>query len=326
MSMTAQQKIRLLIVYDFLQSQTDENHTASIAEMIAALDKRGISVSRKTLYDDIALLNEYGYDVICVRGRSNRYFVGERKFERPEVQILLNAIGATQTLPMNKTKKLLQKLLQLLGIGEATQLCNLVPISSTKHSNERVYYSIDAITTALLQKKQLSFLYFNYGANGKREYRENGEPYIVNPLGMVYSCDNLYLICYHDNHENPVHYRIDRMDETAVTDKIIKPMKEFENFDLEAYRQALFDMDVGEEQEVDLAFPQELLEVAIDRFGENIALDHIDDEYIIHSKIQAGNTFFAWLTTFEGRVKIKAPEALREKYVDFIKILSKNVN
>ena len=324
MARNADQKIRLLALYDLLQSKTDEENPMSTQEIISALAKLRISVTRKTLYQDFDLLNKHGYDVVCVRGRSNRYFVGERKFERPEVQILLNAVGATQSLSDKKTAILIRKLLELLGATEAERLYDIVPNSTIKHSNERVYYSIDAITTAITDKKKVSFLYFDYAVNGKREYRKDKERYIVNPLGLAYSDDKLYLICFHDKYGNPINYRVDRMDEVQVEREDITQLKEFESFDLNAYRQEQFDMYRGEQADVELIFPKDLLEIAIDRFGEDIEpISTGDDEYIVKVTVQVSKTFFAWLTTFEGCVRINAPESVKEQYATFIEKLTK---
>lgn len=322
MARNTDQKIRLLALYDLLQSKTDEENPMSTQEIISALVKRGISVSRKTLYQDFDLLNKHGYDVVCVRGRSNFYFVGERKFERPEVQILLNAVGATQSISDRKTAILIGKLLELLGATEAEKLYETIPNSTIKHSNERVYYSIDAITTAIIEKKKVSFLYFDYAVNGKREYRKDKERYVVNPLGLVYSDEKLYLICFHDKYGNPVNYRVDRMDEVKVEMEHITQLKEFEDFDLNAYRQEQFDMYRGEKMLVELIFPKDLLEIAIDRFGEGIVpISSGNDEYIVKATVQVSKTFFAWLTTFEGSVQINAPETVKEQYAAFIEKL-----
>lgn len=324
MARNKDQQIRLLALYDLLQNRTDEDHPMSTQEIISALAGNEIVVSRKTLYQDIDLLNKYGYDVICERGRSNRYFVGVRKFERPEIQILLNAIGSTQMLSASKSEILICKLLELLGIGEAAEIRRTVPTSETKHSNERVYYSIDAITTAIIKKHKLLFRYFDYGVNGTRVYRKNGRHYVINPLGMAYSDNQLYLIGYHDQYSDIVHYRIDRMDDVEVMKRPIILKPELAGFDLNEYRKELFDMYSGERMEVELVFPQDLLEIAIDRFGEGIMpICSIDGEYIVKETVQVSKTFFAWLTTFEGRVKIKAPETVREQYTGFIENLLK---
>lgn len=318
---TVEQKIKLLVLWDILQKNTDEEHSMTTRGIISALDSRGISVSRKTLYEDIDLLNKYGYEVLCKKSRSNAYYVLDRKFDRSEVQVLLSAVGSAIFLSNKKTSMLMQKLYELLGTTEAEQLQGIMSVAS-KRNNERVFYSIDAITTAILEKKKLSFLYFNYGISGERVYRKDKARYEVNPLGLVYSEDKLYFICYHDKYGNAANYRLDRMDEVQVEQASITPNKAFEKFNLAAYKQEQFGMYVGVETTVELVFPQDLLEVAIDRFGENVSVVcGGNGEYIVSTTVQVSKTFFAWLTTFEDRVKIKSPESVKESYKEFIKKL-----
>ena len=72
--------------------------------------------------------------------------------------------------------------------------------------------------TALLEKKQITFRYYDYGLNGEKLYRKNGERYRVNPLGFIYSEGKLYFFCYHDNHAEagPTKYIVERMDDVVV--------------------------------------------------------------------------------------------------------------
>ena len=64
MSKSTDTSIKLLVLYDILSKMTDEEHALSTNEIIAELNKRGISVSRKVLPSDIALLNKYGYEIL----------------------------------------------------------------------------------------------------------------------------------------------------------------------------------------------------------------------------------------------------------------------
>jgi predicted DNA-binding transcriptional regulator YafY len=219
----------------------------------------------------------------------------------------------------------MNKLFELLGVTETEQLKELTTISDKK-DNERIYYSLDAITTAILEKKKLTFLYFDYLAKGKREYRKNKERYIVNPLGIVYANENLYLVCFHDKYEDTANYRIDRMDETRVEQVPLTHLAKFDGFDVEKYREEQFSMYSGEKEVVELVFPKELLEVAIDRFGNNIVPVATDDgEYIIRVTVQTSKTFFSWLTTFEGKVWIKSPDKVKENYKKFIENIAKKL-
>ena len=83
MARDTDQKIRLLALYDLLQSKTDEENPMSTQKIISVLAKRGISVTRKTFYQDFDLLNKHGYDIVCVKGRSNRCFVGNANLNGP---------------------------------------------------------------------------------------------------------------------------------------------------------------------------------------------------------------------------------------------------
>lgn len=148
-----EQKIKLLVLWDILQKNTDEEHPMTTRNIITALNQHGISVSRKTIYEDIDLLNKYGYEVLCKKSRSNTYYVLDRKIERSEVQVLLSAIGSAKSLSDKKTVELMKKLYELLGTTEAEQLQGIISVAS-KRNNERVYYSIDAITTAIMKCTQ----------------------------------------------------------------------------------------------------------------------------------------------------------------------------
>ena len=126
MSHTTEQKAKLLILWDILQKNTDEEHSMTTQDIIAALNQRGISVSRKTLYEDIDLLNKYGYEVLCKKSRSNEYYVIDRKFERSEVQVLLSAVGSAKSLSNKKTVMLMQNCTAFRNNGSGTATRNYI--------------------------------------------------------------------------------------------------------------------------------------------------------------------------------------------------------
>lgn len=87
MARNSEQKIKLLILYEILYTKSDENNPISVKGIIRELKKRSIVVTRQTLYNDIKVLNQYGYEILCTKGRNNKYFVSDRKFELPEIQV-----------------------------------------------------------------------------------------------------------------------------------------------------------------------------------------------------------------------------------------------
>ena len=324
MPRSSEQKIRLLVLYDILRKESDENNPLSTNELIEKLSLYGIAATRQTVYDDIEMLNAFGYEIICDHGRNNRYFVGDRTFELPEVQILLHAVGASKSLSGKKSAVLTDKIAELLGNVQADKVKELLTESEYKYGNEAIYYSIDTITTALLEKRKLSFLYFDYGSRGERKYRKDKERYEVNPLGMVYSGECFYLVCFHDKYGNPASYRIDKMDEVRVEDEPITQKKEYEKFDLRAYKRETFGMYYGEKTDVTLSFPKELLDVVVERFGD-IPISSRGTDYLVRPTVRVSKTFFAWLTTFEGKIKIISPQEVVLQYKDFVLQLYNNL-
>ena len=316
------------VLYDILKSESDEERPLSTNELIEKLAEYGITATRQTIYDDIEMLNAFGYEILCNHGRNNRYFVGDRTFELPEVQILLHAVGASKSLSGKKSAVLTDKIAELLGNVQADKVKELLTESEYKYGNEAIYYSIDTITTALLEKRKLSFLYFDYGSRGERKYRKDKERYEVNPLGMVYSgeCfgECFYLVCFHDKYGNPASYRIDKMDEVRVEDEPITQKKEYEKFDLKAYKRETFGMYYGEKSDVTLSFPQELLDVVVERFGD-IPISSRGTDYLIRPTVRVSKTFFAWLTMFEGKIRIISPQEVAGQYKDFVLQLYNNL-
>ena len=217
MSRSPEQKIRLLVLYDILKSESDEERPLSTNELIEKLAEYGITATRQTIYDDIEMLNAFGYEILCDHGRNNRYFVGDRAFELPEVQILLHAVGASKSLSGKKSAVLTDKIAELLGNVQADKVKDLLTENECEYGNEAIYYSIDTITTALI---------------------------------MVYSGECFYLVCFHDKYGNPASYRIDKMDEVRVEDEPITKKKEYDKFDLKAYKRETFGMYYGEKTDV----------------------------------------------------------------------------
>ena len=170
----------------------------------------------------------------------------------------------------------------------------------------------------------MSFLYFDIGSKGERIYRKGKERYEVNPLGMVYSGECFYLVCFHDKYGNPASYRIDKMDEVRVEDEPITKKKEYDKFDLKAYKRETFGMYYGEKTDVTLSFTKELFDIVVERFGD-IPISSRGTDYLIKPTVRVSKTFFAWLTMFEGKIKIISPQEVVGQYKDFVLQLYNNL-
>lgn len=89
-------KIKLLVLWDILCKNTDENHAMNSDEIREELAKRGISVMRKVVATDIAALNKYGYEVLSYKKKYYYYYVVSRPLETAEVVMLADVIKASK--------------------------------------------------------------------------------------------------------------------------------------------------------------------------------------------------------------------------------------
>ena len=137
----ANKKLKLLYLARYLQEETDERHPKTVQEMIAYLERCGISAERKSIYDDLELLELYGMDVQSVRGKSYGYFLGERAFQLPELKLLIDVVQASPFLTQSKSMELIAKLEKLTSRPNGRQLRRQVYVMDrVRTHNERLYY------------------------------------------------------------------------------------------------------------------------------------------------------------------------------------------
>lgn len=133
------------------------------------LKEQGISVQRKTLYDDIKLLNEGGYEIMQVRKKTNMYYVCDRNFDVAEVRILLDAVEAASFITPEKTQRLVDKIASLAGSHKGDVIKNnIVVFDTTKRDNEYIYYNVFNINEAIVSQKRLALNITNTTPKAKR--------------------------------------------------------------------------------------------------------------------------------------------------------------
>ena len=65
------QKLKLLYLLKILREKTDDEHFISTQEIIELLLAYDITAERKSIYDDIKRLQEFGIDIIQNKNRLN---------------------------------------------------------------------------------------------------------------------------------------------------------------------------------------------------------------------------------------------------------------
>ncbi|MCD8174335.1 MAG: WYL domain-containing protein, partial [Phascolarctobacterium sp.] len=231
-----------------------------------------IPCDRMIVSHDVALLNEMGFEILETWVvKSKAYYIVDRDFSVPELKILIDAVQAASFATDKKTEELIDKLAHLGGTHRAEILkSNLVCFNTRKHSNEQIYYNVDALEKAINGQKKVIICYFDIGIDLEKVYRRDGHCYVVEQVALVYNEDNYYLIAYSDKYDGTANYRIDRMDSVEVIDEdICEKAMELRGQVAEYIGQAI-KMYGGELKTVALEFEKDLTCVVYDRFGENV--------------------------------------------------------
>jgi predicted DNA-binding transcriptional regulator YafY len=313
------QKIKLLEIMELLRQQTDEEHPLLTSQIVKALNDLGISCDRRTLYLDINMLNEYGFEVQSrLIGHEKGYYCVDRKFSPPELKILMDAVQAAGFITPKKTEEFIDKIADLGGSHRAELLkSNMVCFNITKHTNESVYYNISELEIALQEKKKASFYYFDRDVDGSKIYRKNKKRYIVDPMALIFNDDNYYLMCFSSKYDGICNYRVDRMDTVNVEEDEVSADAIIHASDIAEYNAQAFKMYGGPIEDVVLEFDDKLIGVVQDKFGENTKMLHTAPGKCVASvKVQVAPTFWGWLFQFVGQMKIISPEPLMDEYRD----------
>lgn len=313
------QKMKVLYIMDYLMRNTDEEHPAPMKEIIGYLESCGISAERKSIYSDIEGLQLFGVDILS---SSKGYYVVSRDFELPELKMLVDCISASRFLTEKKSESLIKKIESLASRHEGYKLQRQVYIANRiKAGNEDIYRSVDTLSEAINQKKKVSFMYFEYDSGKRKKFKNNGEKYVVSPYGLTVSDENYYLISYYPKHEGLTHFRVDRMsDIKSEQDAIIEAESIMgEGFDIGEYSKKVFSMYSGESTHVEILCENDMMNSVIDKFGKDVFVRKADSgHFIVSADVDISPTFFAWIFTFGGKMKIISPEGVKKQFMDTV--------
>ena len=303
------QKLKILYILDYLQKNSHENHPVRANELIEMLAKKEISCDRKTVYSDIATLQQFGIDIISISGKNGGYYIASRHFQLSELKLLIDAVQSSRYLTEKKSRELIEKLCDQVGEHEASLLKRNVYVSGrVKSMNETIYYNVNDIQEAISQNKQITFQYFDWNMDGKRQYRD--KHYLASPYGLCQDNENCYLLAYSDRH-GITSYRIDRMENITILSDSRIPCPELTGKAFTEHANKLFQMFAGDAMNVKLRFHKTLLNVVIDRFGQDTMLIPDGEEHFNFTvKVAVSPMFLSWVIGFGEKAQILYPKSV----------------
>ena len=305
----------LLLLQQYLYEHTDDRHPVSVADILAFWQQHGIQAGRKSVYTDIELLQNAGMDIVCVKSSQNKYFVGQRLFELPELKLLVDAVESSRFITEKKSTALIKKLGHLTSTAQAEQLNRRIYMGGTpKPENESIYYNVDTIHNAVQKKQQITFQYFEYTPKKEKILKHDGYKYRFSPYAMIWNRDCYYAVGWSEKHGKIAQFRVDRM--TAV-EPLEHTAVQTLDFDPAEYVRKVFGMYPDNLCTVELLCDNEVMRSVIDRFGENVWTETVDEQHFRATvEVAPSPPFFSWVFTFSGKIRIVSPAAVLEEMRD----------
>ena len=317
------QKLKLLYLAKIMQEQTDDSHGLTMPQIIDELAKYDIEAQRKSVYDDLAALNDFGIEILKDQvGNRTYYKCGARDFELAELHIIIDAIASSKFITTSKSKELIEKLEHMASNYDAKLIDRDVYVSDrVKSMNESIFYAVDAIQYAIANNHQIKFQYYSWNVDGEMELRHDGAFYEISPWALLWDNENYYLVGYDKAADEFKHYRVDKMLHTEEISKKRIGKTKFDKLDKEVYTKRHFRMFGGEEETVTLLCKNEMANVIIDQFGRDVRIQKVDDEHFkVKVDVIVSDQFFGWITALGDKVLIESPidvvDKMKEKEED----------
>ena len=310
------QKLKILYLAQILLENTDEDHDITLQEIIDKLSANNVTAERKSLYDDIAQLDDFGIKIKKTQyGKTFHYQVVNRSFEIAELKLLADSVASAKFITEKKSNELIKKIEHLASKHEASKLQRQVYVAGrVKSMNNDIMENVDAIHNAISQNLMISFQYFQWNIKKQPELRRGGDRYVISPWGLSWDDENYYLVGYDSEADKIKHYRVDKMLHIKIEKTRREGRYKFKEIDMAAYAKKMFNMFDGEEQDVEILCTNNLAGVMIDRFGKDVSMYKVDEEHFkVRAKVAASSHFIHWVMALGAGAQIIGPESLVEE-------------
>lgn len=196
-----------------------------------------------------------------------------------------------------------------------------------KFENEHIYYSLDAIHTAICSNKKIEFQYFRWNYKLQKVFRHNNQIYKVSPWAVCVDNEKYYMIAYDELEHKLKTYRADKMMYVNPIEESRLGREEFEKVDMSKYTVQHFGMFGGEMQNVVIVLSEKMIDVFVDRFGKDIRFSKTGDQkypYRTTVEVCMSDKFLAWIIALGDEVKIIEPdsvvEQMRSNLIELLKL------
>ncbi|NLY71669.1 MAG: WYL domain-containing protein [Clostridiales bacterium] len=317
------EKTYILCILSILQKYSDADHILTIKDILNKMKLLyGVELDRRTVYRNIDLLIDFGYDISTYEENNTGYYLRERDFEPSELHMLADAVLTADCIPERHGKNLIRKLQQLGSVHQTASLDRLIRVKTNKKEpNKQIFLTIELLDEAIRLKRQVEFNYIKYDTNLKKVPRRK-EKYVVSPYALYWNNNQYYLISNIQPYKDLCHFRLDRIENISIKDSPSLPAPK--GIDVYEYASNALFMFGGETETYTIQCDNSIINDVVDRFGDDIIIIDSDDETFTAVVKATTLGMRLWAIHYIEKCKVIEPEWLVNEVVEAIKKAMKN--
>lgn len=267
MTETKGKKALSLCILRVLEQHANKANPLSTRHIIELLkEDHGMIAERKAVGRNLLLLQEMGFPLSTYQENGKGYYLktdtGDRKHEHDPI-----ALDAYLRAPRSDRSE-----------AEILKLQDEVPVfvsdAEVRSQSEAVFQTLDLLKEAILNQRQISFLYAVVKTDGKKAPQRE-TPFAVSPYALFLAEGYYYVIVSMSGYGRLLHYRCDLMEQVTLLDQPWRAPETLieckDGLDVEAYvNRTIYHTDVRELHTVLCA--GHLTGELLDRFGDAVTM------------------------------------------------------
>ena len=198
---TKEKLIRVLQLMQTTDEKTPMNATQIVEKLSTEYELEG--VNRKSIYRDIALLQDCGYDIVQTEDKRSGWYMNTHAFADWQIKIMMDAVQQAKCISINEAMQIRENLLNLTSKRGRSRFSHMMmPNSGNVNAKENIGAYVETMLEAIYQHRKIEFQYTEINDDMKKVLRREGKKYLLNLYAIYWSDNNYYLIGVHDNHDN----------------------------------------------------------------------------------------------------------------------------
>lgn len=321
-------KQKLLYLLQIFEQETDAERGLTMGQLIDRLSEYGIDAERKSIYEDIKVLNEFGKAIEKLPTRPPQYALTQRGFSTGDFMLMIDAVQSCKAISEKQAKMLETNIKQLASNRIQEKLRKTIHVAGRiKSKSDSVLPTVDAIHRAISERKQIVFNYNTTSVDKGKIVSKVQEERVATPVLVAYDSDFYYLSAWEEKKQEMREFRIDRMSDVRIIED--DETRATENTEIRKFRDeegkiTKFGRFANDEDIVlaKLLVSSDKISIVMDRFGRQCEkkklVPYSDEQVTIEVRLYKSDQFFGWVASMGGEVQIAGPESLVEEYQSYL--------